>query len=273
VRVLFTKGMIAADFLANSSESGFAGTRPPAPTRFRSRPTTPCVAVSAAHSPAPASTSHQPLRPTVLRPAPLDLPRVPCSLGGRSDAGQDRRHGGSSMARAIPDQPSRAATSISIVHRVHRRPARVCCRRDECSTRKVAYGEDHSDPTEYIPGSSKRPARIPLTSPQSDRRSPPAELRHDRHHAGHRTAATEDVATLLDSARPSMAATIPDPPSRIPGPVPRLARTRPGRTSRWIGVRGVERPVPGGSARKSAAIIPFVKLSPAGFLLARPRKG
>jgi hypothetical protein len=24
------------------------------------------------------------------------------------------------------------------------------------------------------------------------------ELRHDRHHAGHRTAATEDVATLLD---------------------------------------------------------------------------
>jgi hypothetical protein len=36
-----------------------------------------------------------------------DLPRVPCSLGGRSDAGQDRRHGGSSMARTIPDQPSR----------------------------------------------------------------------------------------------------------------------------------------------------------------------
>src|SRR6267154_6656518 len=34
-----------------------------------------------------SSTSHQPVRPTVLRPAPLDLPRVPCSLGRRSDAG------------------------------------------------------------------------------------------------------------------------------------------------------------------------------------------
>jgi hypothetical protein len=55
------------------------------------------------------------------------------------------------MARAIPDQPSRTATSISIVHRVHRRPAgRLCCRAgeqgDECSTGKVAYGEDHSRP-------------------------------------------------------------------------------------------------------------------------------
>jgi hypothetical protein len=34
------------------------------------------------------------------------------------------------------------------------------------------------------------------------------------------------------SARPSMARVIPDQPSRIPGPVPRLARTLPGRTSR-----------------------------------------
>ena len=61
------------------------------------------------------------------------------------------------------------------------------------------------DPTEYIPGSSKRPARSRSSriSRQSDRmghevRQQRHELRHDRHHAGHRTAATEDVATLLD---------------------------------------------------------------------------
>jgi hypothetical protein len=55
------------------------------------------------------------------------------------------------MARAIPDQPSRTATSISIVHRVHRRPARANCVAVAASsvtysTGKVAYGEDHSRP-------------------------------------------------------------------------------------------------------------------------------
>src|SRR5882757_3838905 len=39
---------------------------------------------SAARS-AHAAMYELPVRPTVLRPAPLDLPRVPCSLGGRSE--------------------------------------------------------------------------------------------------------------------------------------------------------------------------------------------
>jgi hypothetical protein len=50
------------------------------------------------------------------------------------------------MARAIPAQLSRAATSIS-----HRRPARANCVAVAASsvtysTGKVAYGEDHSRP-------------------------------------------------------------------------------------------------------------------------------
>ena len=53
------------------------------------------------------------------------------------------------MARAIPDQPSRTQFDLD-------------SKRDECSTGKVAYGEDHSDPTEYIPGSSKTAGAIPL---------------------------------------------------------------------------------------------------------------
>src|SRR5436190_5718566 len=61
------------------------------------------------------------------------------------------------------------------------------------------------DPTVHIPGSSKRPARSRSSriSRQSDRmghevRQQRHELRHDRYHAGHRTAATKDVATLSD---------------------------------------------------------------------------
>ena len=41
----------------------------------------------------PAAMYELPVRPTVLRPAPLDLPRVPCSLGGRSDTGEGHGHG------------------------------------------------------------------------------------------------------------------------------------------------------------------------------------
>jgi len=48
-------------------------------------------------------------------------------------------------------------------------------------------------------------------------------------------AATEDVATLLDVGTAVYGEGHSRPASRIPGPVPRLARTRPGRTSRWIG--------------------------------------
>src|SRR5436190_24090320 len=47
---------------------------------------------SAARS-AHAAMYELPVRPTVLRPAPLDLPRVPCSLGGRSDTGEGHGHG------------------------------------------------------------------------------------------------------------------------------------------------------------------------------------
>jgi len=53
------------------------------------------------------------------------------------------------MARAIPDQPSRTATrSRSCIASIGDRTGELCCRggeqRDECSTGKVAYGEDHS---------------------------------------------------------------------------------------------------------------------------------
>jgi hypothetical protein len=59
------------------------------------------------------------------------------------------------------------------------------------------------------------------------------ELRHDRHHAGHRTAATEDVATLLDVGTAVYGEVIPDQPSRIPRAVLRLAtRSTPRRKRR-----------------------------------------
>src|SRR5712675_3334135 len=114
----------------------------------------------------------------------------------------------SSMARAIPDQPSRTATSISIVHRVHRRTARANYVAKAASSvtngapARSPMARTIPDPTEYIPGSSKRPARSRSSriSRHEVRQQQRHELRHDRHHAGHRTAATEDVATLLDGA-------------------------------------------------------------------------
>jgi len=122
VRVLFTKGMIAADFWrADGYRIGHALS-----TRVR--------------------TDSRLVGLFFLAAIALRVPVV-------SKAARSWR------ARAIPTSPAAQATSISIVHRVHRRPAReLCCRGgeqgDECSPARspmqgpaTSISIVHSDPT------------------------------------------------------------------------------------------------------------------------------
>ena len=149
------------------------------------------------------------------------------------------------MARAIPDQPSRTATrSRSCRGSIGDRTGELCCRggeqRDECSTGKVAYGEDHSRPdgahsrllktAGADPAQAVNPIECVTKSASSVTNSVTSGITQATGPPPRRT-----WRPFWTSARPSMARVIPDQPSRIPGPVPRLARTRPGRTSRWIG--------------------------------------
>ena len=180
------------------------------------------------------------------------------------------------MARVIPDQPSRipglvgerqrltdaktfkaakkklAVRSIrdgfgrgwrvvlGIADHPHRQAGRDGGRPRAPAPARSPMARTIPDPTEHIPGSSKRPARSRSSriSRQSDRRVTKSAS----------SSVTNSVTTGITqatgppprrtsrpfwtSARPSMARVIPDQPSCIPGPVPRLARTRPGRTSR-----------------------------------------
>jgi hypothetical protein len=170
------------------------------------------------------------------------------------------------MARAIPAQLSRAATSIS-----HRRPARANCVAVAASSvtnaapARSPMARTIPDPTEHIPGSSKRPARSrssrisrhPIEwvtkSASSVTNSVTTGITQATGLPPQRTSQTLFEAAVYGEghSRPAQPLSRPSQKERPPASCcsPPLARCV------W---EGMSNPVPVGSSRKSAAIIPFI---------------
>src|SRR5712672_2412417 len=165
-----------------------------------------------------------PTSPSGKAPSRLLLSRCRCGAGFRCRTGPPPRR--IVYGEAIPDQPSRTATSISIVHRVHRRPARANCVAVAASSvtnvapARSPMARTIPDPTEYT-----------FQAPQNGRRDPAQaghpvnlierhEVRQQQRHASVTTYRTDrHGGSSMARAIPDQPKTGAEQPNSTPGAV------------------------------------------------------